>query len=46
MVKMSMGRRSDIGVVVALDGDAKIEKVELTGTAVQVSEGKITVPEE
>jgi PhzF family phenazine biosynthesis protein len=43
---VEMGRRSDIGVVVALDGDAKIEKVELTGTAVQVSEGKITVPEE
>lgn len=43
---VEMGRRSDIGVVVALDGEKKIEKVELTGTAVQVSEGKITVPEE
>lgn len=43
---VEMGRRSDIGVGVALDSDGKIEKVELVGTAVQVSEGKMTVPEE
>lgn len=43
---IEMGRRSDIGVVAALDADGKIEMVELTGTAVQVSEGKITGPEE
>ncbi|KAJ5681577.1 Phenazine biosynthesis PhzF protein [Penicillium maclennaniae] len=43
---VEMGRRSDIGVVVALNHERKIEKVELTGTAVQVSEGNIVVPEE
>jgi len=43
---VEMGRRSDIGVGVALDSDGKIGKVELVGTAVQVSEGKMTVPEE
>lgn len=42
---VEMGRRSDIGVAVALNGDGKIEQVVLTGTAVQVSEGKIAVPE-
>ncbi|KAJ5108815.1 Phenazine biosynthesis PhzF protein [Penicillium angulare] len=42
---VEMGRRSDIGVNVTLDNDKKIEQVVLTGTAVQVSEGKITVPE-
>lgn len=42
---VEMGRRSDIGVVVSMDGERKIEEVVLTGTAVQVSEGKITVPE-
>lgn len=42
---VEMGRRSDIGVSVSLNGDKKIEQVVLTGTAVQVSEGKITVPE-
>lgn len=41
---VEMGRRSDIGVVVSLNGEKKIEQVVLTGTAVQVSEGKITVP--
>lgn len=42
---VEMGRRSDIGVNVTLDSDKKIEQVELTGTAVQVAEGKISVPE-
>lgn len=42
---VEMGRRSDIGVAVAMDGGRKIERVVLTGTAVQVSEGRITVPE-
>lgn len=42
---VEMGRRSDIGVAVSMDSDGKIEQVVLTGTAVQVSEGKITVPE-
>ena len=41
---VEMGRRSDIGVNVTLDGDKKITQVELMGTAVQVSEGKISVP--
>lgn len=40
-----MGRRSDIGVNVTLDRQKKIEQVVLTGTAVEVSEGKISVPE-
>ncbi|CAI7660216.1 unnamed protein product [Penicillium palitans] len=41
---VEMGRRSDIGVGVTLDGDKKIEQVVLTGTAVSVSEGKVLVP--
>ncbi|KUM64555.1 hypothetical protein ACN42_g2504 [Penicillium freii] len=41
---VEMGRRSDIGVEVTLDGDEKIEQVVLTGTAVSVSEGKVLVP--
>ncbi|CRL23864.1 Phenazine biosynthesis PhzC/PhzF protein [Penicillium camemberti] len=41
---VEMGRRSDIGVGVTLDGDKKIEQVVLTGTAVSVSEGKLLVP--
>ncbi|OQE22524.1 hypothetical protein PENSTE_c010G00830 [Penicillium steckii] len=42
---VEMGRRSDIGVQVTLNQDKAIEEVVLTGTAVQVSEGKITAPE-
>jgi PhzF family phenazine biosynthesis protein len=42
---VEMGRRSDIGVGVSLDGEKKIEKVVLTGTAVSVSEGKVLVPQ-
>lgn len=42
---VEMGRRSDIGVAVSMDEEREIEQVVLTGTAVQVSEGKITVPE-
>jgi PhzF family phenazine biosynthesis protein len=42
---VEMNRRSDIGVNVTLDGNKKIEQVVLTGTAVQVSEGKIVVPD-
>ncbi|KAJ5731091.1 uncharacterized protein N7483_005599 [Penicillium malachiteum] len=42
---VEMGRRSDIGVNVTLGNDKKIEQVELTGTAVQVSEGTILAPE-
>ncbi|CAI7662292.1 unnamed protein product [Penicillium glandicola] len=41
---VEMGRRSDIGVEVTLDGDKQIEQVVLTGTAVSVSEGKVLVP--
>ena len=41
---VEMGRRSDIGVNVTLDEGKKIEQVVLTGTAVQVSEGTISVP--
>ncbi|KAJ5964496.1 uncharacterized protein N7479_004372 [Penicillium vulpinum] len=41
---VEMGRRSEIGVGVTLDGDKKIAQVVLTGTAVSVSEGKILVP--
>ncbi|KAJ5580078.1 Phenazine biosynthesis PhzF protein [Penicillium hispanicum] len=41
---VEMGRRSDIGVNVTLDNGKKIEQVVLTGTAVQVSEGTISVP--
>ncbi|KAJ5187355.1 hypothetical protein N7449_010349 [Penicillium cf. viridicatum] len=43
---VEMGRRSDIGVGVTLDGDKKIEQVVLTGTAVSISEGKVLVPNE
>lgn len=42
---VEMGRRSDIGVAVSMNSDKKIQQVVLTGTAVQVSEGFITVPE-
>lgn len=42
---VEMGRRSDIGVNVAMDGEGAIREVELTGSAVRVSEGMITVPE-
>lgn len=42
---VEMNRRSDIGVNVTLDGSKKIEQVVLTGTAVQVSEGKMVVPD-
>lgn len=41
---VEMGRRSDIGVNVVLDGEGKIGEVELTGSAVRVSEGMISVP--
>ncbi|KAJ5860789.1 uncharacterized protein N7529_008099 [Penicillium soppii] len=41
---VEMGRRSDIGVEVTLDGEKKIEQVVLRGTAVSVSEGKVLVP--
>lgn len=41
---VEMGRRSDIGVNVTLNKDKEIEQVELTGSAVQVSEGTISVP--
>ncbi|KAJ5180715.1 hypothetical protein N7492_003925 [Penicillium capsulatum] len=41
---VEMGRRSDIGVNVTLDQQKQIEQVVLTGTAVEVSEGKISVP--
>ncbi|KAE8162813.1 hypothetical protein BDV40DRAFT_312214 [Aspergillus tamarii] len=42
---VEMGRRSDIGVVVTLNGEdkGKVESVELRGTAVQVSSGEIRV---
>ncbi|KAJ5929652.1 hypothetical protein N7454_006602 [Penicillium verhagenii] len=42
---VEMNRRSDIGVNVTLDSGKKIDTVLLTGTAVQVSEGKVLVPE-
>lgn len=42
---VEMGRRSDIGVKTTLSKDRVIEEVILTGTAVQVSEGKITAPD-
>lgn len=42
---VEMGRRSDIGVNVSLDQQRKIEQVVLTGTAVEVSEGRIAVPD-
>ena len=42
---VEMGRRSDIGVNVKMEGQV-IQQVELTGTAVRVSEGMIAVPEE
>ncbi|KAJ5683136.1 hypothetical protein N7462_006301 [Penicillium macrosclerotiorum] len=42
---VEMGRRSDIGVGVTLNANRKIEQVLLTGTAVRVSEGLISVPE-
>lgn len=41
---VEMGRRSDIGVNVVLDGEGRIGEVELTGSAVKVSEGTISVP--
>lgn len=41
---VEMGRRSDIGVNVKVDGQGKIGEVELTGSAVRVSEGVIAVP--
>ncbi|KAJ5389373.1 uncharacterized protein N7496_000441 [Penicillium cataractarum] len=42
---VEMGRRSDIGVNVKVDSEGKIGEVELTGSAVRVSEGVIAVPE-
>lgn len=39
---LEMGRRSEIGVKVELEG-GKINTIELSGTAVVVSEGKIRV---
>ncbi|KAJ5096212.1 Phenazine biosynthesis-like protein [Penicillium alfredii] len=42
---VEMGRRSDIGVGVALDPDMKIKQMLLTGTAVRVSEGRVLVPD-
>jgi PhzF family phenazine biosynthesis protein len=41
---VEMGRRSDIGVKVTLDGERAVHEVVLTGTAVSVSEGKVLVP--
>lgn len=41
---VEMDRRSDIGVNVVLDGEGAIGEVELTGSAVTVSEGVIAVP--
>lgn len=42
---VEMGRRSDIGVKTTLSKDRVIEEVILTGTAVQVSEGRIIAPD-
>lgn len=42
---VEMARRSDMGVSVSLNGDRKIQEVVLTGNAVQISEGKIRIPE-
>ena len=42
---VEMGRRSEIGVEVDVNQEKAIERVELTGAAVKVSEGKIRVPD-
>lgn len=42
---VEMGRRSEIGVVVVVGVEGKIESVELKGAAVKVSGGSILVPE-
>lgn len=42
---VEMGRRSEIGLGVLVGEDRKIERVELKGAAVKVSEGSILVPE-
>ena len=41
---VEMGRRSEIGVDVGLGGDGGILSVELVGSAVEISSGRITVP--
>ncbi|KAL4787555.1 hypothetical protein BJX76DRAFT_299886 [Aspergillus varians] len=41
---VEMGRRSEIGVEVVIGDRGKIESLELKGSAVRVSEGKIVVP--
>lgn len=41
---VEMGRRSEIGVDVGW-GDGGIESVELVGGAVEISEGRIRIPE-
>jgi PhzF family phenazine biosynthesis protein len=41
---VEIGRKSVIGVEVALDGAGKVEKVVLNGSAVEIMEGNITVP--
>ncbi|RJE27398.1 phenazine biosynthesis protein [Aspergillus sclerotialis] len=42
---VEMGRRSEIGIGVTVNGETKIETVELKGSAVKVSEGSIVLPE-
>ncbi|KAI9373956.1 hypothetical protein BJX61DRAFT_351552 [Aspergillus egyptiacus] len=43
---VEMGRRSEIGVEVVIEGVERIESLVLKGSAVKVSEGKILVPED
>lgn len=42
---VEMGRRSEIGVGVEVGGDGKITSVKLVGSAVEVSSGRIAVPQ-
>ncbi|SPN98804.1 related to phenazine biosynthesis-like protein [Cephalotrichum gorgonifer] len=42
---VEMGRRSEIGVDVGLSGDGKIKSVDLVGSAVEISSGRIRIPE-
>ncbi|GAB7341164.1 hypothetical protein MBLNU457_7459t1 [Dothideomycetes sp. NU457] len=38
---VEMGRQSDIGVDVTMDGKGEVEKIELVGSAVEVMEGRV-----
>ncbi|KAF9892358.1 hypothetical protein FE257_002135 [Aspergillus nanangensis] len=43
---VEMGRRSDIGIEIVINGKSQVERLDLKGAVVQVAEGNIRIPQE